>query len=192
MSKSEARKEALKLRRQLSPREVQALSASVRENLLHLPEYNASQIIACYVAKQHEVQTAEILKMALASGKRIVVPRSDPVSFSLTFHEIHGLDELQLGNFGVLEPAQDSKTISLTKVDLVIVPVVAWDSRGNRMGYGMGYFDRALKDKGKVRCVGLAFEIQLRDPLPTSSTDIPLDMIITEKRVVRFEKEGRW
>ena len=190
MSKSEARKEALRLRRQLSPREVQALSASVRENLLQLPEYSASRVIACYVAKEHEVQTAGILNAALASGKRIIVPRSDPISVTLTFHEIHGLDELRPGHFGVLEPAPDSKTISLSEADLVLVPVVAWDSRGNRMGYGMGYFDRALKGRGRATCAGLAFEIQLHDTLPSSSTDIPLDMIITEKRVVRFQRGG--
>lgn len=190
MNKSEVRKEVLKLRRQLSLDEVQALSASITDNILHLPEYKASRVIACYVAKKDEVQTAEILRLALQSGKRAVVPRSDPTLHTLTFHEIHGLDELRPGSFGVLEPAADSTSIPLTATDLVLVPVVAWDSRGNRMGYGMGYFDRVLRNRGTATSAGLAFEVQMHDPLPASPTDIPLDMIVTEKRMVHFKKAG--
>lgn len=186
MSKGQAREEALRARRSLTPEDIRVLSHMVAKNLLVLPEYEKARVIASYVAKGDEVQTAEVLRHALTSGKRVIVPRSIPSTFKLSFHEIHGLDELSPGTFGILEPAADSKSVLLAESDFILVPVVAWDSHGNRVGYGKGYFDRELKTKGKALCAGLAFEVQLHDPLPTTPTDVPLDMVVTEKRVIRF------
>lgn len=186
MSKGQAREEALRARRSLTPEDVDALSDMVSKNVLALPEYAKAQVIASYVAKRDEVQTAEILRRALASGKRVIVPRSIPSSLRLSFHEINGLDELKPGTFGILEPAADARGVSLAESDFILVPVVAWDSRGNRVGYGKGYFDRELKSRGRALCAGLAFEVQLHDPLPNTPTDVPMDMVITEKRVIRF------
>jgi 5-formyltetrahydrofolate cyclo-ligase len=145
-----------------------------------------ADVIASYVSKKDEVQTSGILLSAFSSGKRVLVPRSDPASMSLFFHEIESLDQLAPGSFGVLEPPVESKVVPLSESQLVIVPVVAWDGRGRRVGYGKGYFDRGLKSRGMAVCAGLAFESQRWDFLPTTPSDVPLDIMVTERRVLRF------
>lgn len=185
-SKHRVREEALRERRSMSAERISKLSVMVKRNLEALSEYRRAKTVASYVSKSDEVQTKEILKAALKAGKHVLVPRSHPSSLSLTFHEIHSLGELRPGSFGVLEPRADSRVVSLSKSELVLVPIVAWDAKGRRLGYGKGYFDRALKHKGGAVSVGLAFESQLHSSLPATKLDMPLDMIITEKRTLRF------
>jgi len=190
MSKREVREEALRARRTLTSDEVRVLSEKVRENLLSLPEFKTAKVIASYVAKKDEVQTTDILKLALASGKRVIVPRSDVSSGTLRFHEISSLDGLRPGTFGILEPSADSQYVPLGDSDIVLVPLVAWDFRGHRVGYGKGYFDRELKSRGEALCVGLAFEVQVQDSVPSTPTDVPMDVIVTDRRVLRFSRSG--
>jgi 5-formyltetrahydrofolate cyclo-ligase len=186
LSKREVREEVLRVRKALAPDEVRQLSGKVQENLTSLPEFVSAKVIASYVAKKDEVQTAEIVKQALALGKKVAVPRSDLSSTSLRFHEIRGLSELRPGAFGVLEPSMSAPAVPLSTADLVLVPLVAWDLTGQRVGYGKGYFDRELKSRGKALSVGLAFEIQRRDSIPAAPTDVPMDVIVTDRRVLRF------
>jgi 5-formyltetrahydrofolate cyclo-ligase len=186
MSKREVRQDALRARRSLTAEQVELLSARIQEALVTLPEFLNAGVIASYVAKRDEVQTSGILQSALSSGKRVLVPRSDPASLSLRFYEIESLDQLTLGSFGVLEPPAALEAVPLSESQLVVVPVVAWDDRGQRVGYGKGFFDRGLKFRGKAACAGLAFESQHRDPLPATASDVPLDIIVTERRVLRF------
>ena len=190
MSKREVRVGALRTRRGLTPDQVQALSRRIRDNVVSLDEFRCAKVVASYVAKREEAQTAGILKSALESGKRVIVPRSDPSSVTLRFHEIKGFEELHPGTYGILEPPSNSRHVPLSSSDLVLVPVVAWDSRGNRMGYGKGYFDRALRSRGAAPCVGLAFEVQRQDEVPSTSADVPLDILVTEDRVIRFRGDG--
>jgi 5-formyltetrahydrofolate cyclo-ligase len=191
MSKNEIRKDALKSRRLLSAEQVELLSARVQANLQALPEYSEARVLASYVAKRDEVQTRGIIESSLSAGKRILVPRSDPARVSLSFHEIHSLDELAPGNFGVPEPPAGSEVVPLREAQLVLVPVVAWDSDGQRMGYGRGYFDMELKSRGGAVSAGLAFESQHRDTLPVTTSDVPLDMVVTDRRVHRFGRDSR-
>jgi 5-formyltetrahydrofolate cyclo-ligase len=186
MSKRELREQALRARRSLAPEEILLLSVKVQENLQKLPEFVSAKVIASYVARRYEVQTAGLLRQALASGRRVIVPRSDLSSLSLRFHEIRSLDELRPGAYGILEPAVVSPVVPLAKADVVLVPLVAWDFRGNRLGYGKGYFDRELKSRGKALSIGLAFESQYRDALPSTPNDVPMDVIVTDQRVLRF------
>lgn len=186
MSKREVRREALDARRSLAAEQVELLSARVQETVIALPEFSVARVIAGYVAKSDEVQTKGILKSALALGKRVLVPRSDPASLRLSFYQVESLDGLVPRSFGVLEPPADAKPVPLNESQLVLVPVVAWDDRGQRLGYGKGFFDRELRHRGAAASAGLAFESQRRDPLPATSSDVSLDMLVTEKRVLRF------
>ncbi len=188
MDKRKIRTEALRERRSLDSGQVELLSTGVQANVERLPEYAGSKMIASYVAKPDEVQTRGIIGRALSAGKKILVPRSDPSNVSLTFHEIHSLDELSPGTFGVSEPPADSKIVPLKEADLVLVPVVAWDDYGQRVGYGRGYFDRELRSVGLTVSAGLAFESQRRDQLPSTASDLPLDMVVTERSVHRFRR----
>lgn len=186
MSKNELREGALRSRRLLPKAEVGSLSQHVRARILRLPEYASTETMASYVAKSDEVQTAGIIGAALAEGKRVLVPRSDPYSSQLVFAEIHSMSELSPGHFGVLEPSPAAKPVSLNESEIVLVPVVAWDNGGRRIGYGKGYFDRALQSNTKPLRIGLALESQRYDEIPNSPTDANLDIMVTEQRVIRF------
>jgi 5-formyltetrahydrofolate cyclo-ligase len=103
--------------------------------------------------------------------------------YGLLAIEIKSLDELSPGTFGILEPAGE-KGISPEEIDLVVVPGVAFDKRGNRMGYGAGYYDSFLpKLRPEVKKVAVAFEIQVTDSLPAEEHDVKMDLIITENTI---------
>ena len=94
-------------------------------------------------------------------------------------------DDLKISSYGILEPKKDKiKNISSDKIDLIIVPGVAFDLKGNRMGHGKGYYDRFL-NLVKSTSIGLAFEFQIIENIPVESHDKPIDMIITEKRIIK-------
>jgi 5-formyltetrahydrofolate cyclo-ligase len=185
-SKADVRRNALKARRSLSAGQVESLSERIQDALVALPEFLGARVVASYAAKSDEVQTGKIMRSALSSGKRLLVPRTDPRSLSLSFCEIRSLDQLAPGYLGIPEPPPTSKAVSLSESQLVVVPVVAWDDAGRRLGHGKGYFDRALRSRGRAPAAGLAFESQQRDRLPATPSDVPLDIIVTEKRVLRF------
>ena len=191
MSKSEQRVRALKSRRSLSHEEIGALSDAVTRRFLELPEFKEAKTVASYVAKADEVQTSGIVSATLAAGKTLVVPRADPASGALRFASIGSISELSRGHFSVLEPKAGASVVPLGAADVIAVPVVAWDEQGHRLGYGKGYFDRALSaDPGPLR-VGLALEAQRQPALSQSSDDVPLDVVVTEIRVLRFGRRRR-
>jgi len=186
MNKEDVRRDALKARRSLSAEQVEKLSARIQNVLMVLPEFLKAGVVASYAAKRDEVQTGRIMRSVLSSGKTLLVPRTDPHSLSLRFCEIRSLDQLAPGYLGILEPPLTSKAVPLSECQLVVVPVVAWDYAGQRVGYGKGYFDRELRSRGRAAAVGLAFETQHRDRLPATPSDVPLDIIVTERRIIRF------
>jgi 5-formyltetrahydrofolate cyclo-ligase len=188
LSKSDIRQRALKVRRSLTSDEVRSLSGLVAQRLFRLPEFSTAGTIATYVAKSEEVQTARLIDSALAAGKRVLVPRALPESSNLAFAEIHSISELSPGHFGVLEPQAGATQVPLSASDAVIVPVVAWDEEGNRIGYGKGYFDRALAGSFRAPKIGLAFESQRVQGVPRSPDDVALDIMVTEERVLRFRR----
>jgi 5-formyltetrahydrofolate cyclo-ligase len=164
-------------------------SSLVEANLLSLKEYNEARLIISYCAMRDEVQTRRIIEDALTDGKRVAVIVTDVASKALRFSEIKSFEEeLAPGPFGILEPRPGNlRPVSLERADVILVPLVAWDERGHRLGYGQGYFDRALAGGKKIKKVGLALESQRLSRIPTSERDVPLDVIVTEKRVIRIK-----
>jgi 5-formyltetrahydrofolate cyclo-ligase len=162
------------------------LSERVTRRVMELPEFARAATVAAYVSKRDEVQTSRIIQSALASGKRVIVPRSVPATTDLVFAEVRSLSELSPSHFGILEPSPTAPLVSLSTSDIVLVPVVAWDEEGNRLGHGKGYFDRALVGSGMSQKIGLAFEAQRVERVPRSPTDVPLDLVVTEARALRF------
>ncbi len=191
MSKTEIRQSALKARRSLPKQNVHALSEEVKEKVVSLPAFARAKVVACYVSKDDEVQTMSIIQTALSKGKRVIVPRVDPASADLQFKEIRSLAELSPGHFHIMEPAPHSEELPISSADLVLVPVIAWDEEGHRVGYGKGYYDRALKSREGAVAVGLAFESQRFDAVPQGPTDASLDMVVTERRVLKLAGDSR-
>ncbi|MDG6998954.1 MAG: 5-formyltetrahydrofolate cyclo-ligase [Nitrososphaerota archaeon] len=189
MSKIELRESARGARRALGSQNILALSEKIRQKLENLEEFKDSNVIATYVSKREEVQTERIIRDALNSAKRVLVPLVIPHNKSLIFSELHDLSELTVGHFGILEPKPEFiRPIALSEASVIVVPLVAWDERGYRIGNGGGYFDIALAPLKGNLTIGLAFEAQRVDKVPEDKYDVPLKMIVTEKRILKFER----
>lgn len=164
-----------------------ALSQQICETFVGLEEYQRAQTVLFYVDARSEVRTRHFLPTALTHGKRIVVPYC--VDGFLELFLLSDMNELSLGMYKILEPKIELRTVSEKRVtaaelDLVMVPGVAFDRKGARMGHGFGYYDKLLEHRRPdTPLVALAFECQLFDDIPTQSHDVFMDKIITEKAV---------
>lgn len=189
MSKVELRKGAREARHALAFQTVLALSEKIERKLESLNEFKQSKVIATYVSMIDEVQTERIIRTALNSHKRVLVPVVDPRNKRLIFSEIYDISELAVGHFDIREPRPEFvRPVDLSEAEVIVVPVVAWDERGFRIGNGGGYFDKALALLKENLTVGLAFEAQKVNRVPEENFDIPLKTIITESRILKFER----
>jgi 5-formyltetrahydrofolate cyclo-ligase len=160
------------------------LSRQIFAQFLGLPEYAAAKTVMFYIDVRSEVRTRHSLEDALASGKRVVVPYC--VDGELELFHLESVDELEVGMYKILEPKAElrslpEKRVPVAELDLIMVPGVAFDARGARMGHGKGYYDKLLEHaRPDTPLVALAFECQLFDEIPTQSHDVFMDKILTE------------
>ena len=155
-------------------------SAIVRRKLFRLAAFRRATTVFCYVALPYEVQTWELIEEMLAQGKRVVVPVAQRRTKSLRLCELKDpAAELSRGAFGVWEPSP-RRPLPARELDLALVPGLAFDRRGHRLGHGHGYFDRWLARLPKTPpTVGLAFTFQLLDRLPTAPHDRAVQTVLT-------------
>lgn len=155
-----------------------------------LPAVQAARRVLGYHSFGSEPATEPFLRRVLAEGRRLVLPRIDRPARSLTLYEVVDLDaDLVAGPWGIREPdPARARGVDPAEVDLVLVPGVAFDSQGGRLGYGAGYYDRLLGGcaPGTPR-VAAAFEIQVVERVPAGPQDRPVDVIVTEAQVHRRE-----
>ena len=188
--KENLRRYILKLRDRQSIGEVQQKSEDIIDQVLILHEYVRARGIACYVSKDTEADTHVLIRHALDHDKRVLVPVVKKGDMDLFFSELKDLGkELSPGTFGIPEPKPEFvRETSLDAVDLMFVPGIAWDREGYRLGWGRGYFDRVIKRlPPHVSSVGLAFNLQLINQIPRDQFDLPVNMVVTESRVLRMK-----
>jgi len=184
--KEKIRKRLLALRRGMRQEEIIAGSKRASVRLLATPEFTSSRAVLFYAALPEEMQTRESVEKALIMGKKIFLPRTE--KNKLRIFEIKSYERnTKEGAFHILEPvAVDASEVSPEALDLIVVPGVAFDARGRRIGFGKGYYDRFLKNVDpNAPIVGLAFESQLVPVLPRTLNDRAVDMIVTDKRIIR-------
>lgn len=163
------------------------LSRRICETFVGLPEYAGARTVMFYVDVRSEVRTRHFLPTALTHGKRIVIPYC--VADALELFHYESADELSVGMYKILEPkpelrALPDKRVEVDELDLIMVPGVAFDRSGARMGHGFGYYDKLLEHaRADTPLVALAFECQLFDEIPTAAHDVFMDKIVTEKAV---------
>lgn len=182
--KESVRNHYLAVRNKLSSRQFQKKSRAIIEQLKSLTAFWDAKTLHTYVSinEKNEVDTVPLITSALHESKQVVVPKMKGNGL-LKHILIHSLDELTENSWGVPEPIHE-KSVSVEKLDLVVVPMVVGDVDKNRIGYGKGFYDRFLSQVS-VPKVGLLFECQLsKIKLPTESFDIPLDVLITEERKI--------
>ena len=165
------------------------LSRQICDTFMALPEYAQADVVMFYVDVRTEVRTRQSLPDALASGKKIVVPYC--VEGELELFHLESMDELSLGMYKILEPRADlrdqpGKRVSVLDLDLIMVPGVAFDRSGARMGHGFGYYDKLLEhSRPDTPLVALAFECQLFEEIPTQPHDMFMNKIITESETYK-------
>lgn len=187
------REAKLALRRQLlarrdaMPPDVRsAASEAIVRGITDLPEFAAANAVLLTLAFRSEWNTLALVRAALAAGKTVAVPRVDVEARMLELHALSDpAREIVAGHMGIPEPLPESPRVSRDAIDFVLVPGVAFDLAGRRLGYGGGYYDRLipLLSPRAARIAG-AFELQLVDRVPAAPHDIAVDTIVTESRTL--------
>ena len=187
--KAGLRSEVLSRRDAESRRDIKSHDAILR--LLSLAEYVDAATVLTYIGVGSEVATREFVVRALEEGKRVAAPWVAADGLHGAF--IRSLDELAPARFGLLEPdgaarADPGRLCHPAEVDLFVVPGVAFDHHGGRLGHGRAYYDRLLaRARPGARFVGLAFECQLVAEVPMTATDVRMHAVTTERAVYRAE-----
>jgi 5-formyltetrahydrofolate cyclo-ligase len=191
LTKEAIRRRLLLKRKKLTPEYILKKSKIIADNLLKLDIYQQSTNIMLYVATKLEVQTQEIIKSAQQDKKNIFIPLIIRGSHNLFPSLVKDFEkELIRGDLGIFQPSKEFYRICPPDIlDLVIVPGVAFNVQGYRLGRGGGYYDRFLSQlEPRTISVALAFEMQILEEIPVEEKDIPVDYIITEKRVIKIRK----
>ena len=182
MTKGQLRLRYVRRLQQQKEDERRRRSEAIQRKVFRLTAFRKAKMVGCYVALPYEVQTWQMIEDMLQHGKRVAVPVMQPRSKRLSFSEIRDpIAELARGRFGVWEPRSSvRRPVRAQDLDLLIVPGIAFDRRGHRLGHGHGYFDRFLARIPKTTpTVGLAFRCQILECLPTASYDRPVQTILT-------------
>ncbi len=190
--KQRLRREAADRVRQAPAEQRRQWDAAIQQRLPAHPAYRAALLLHCYLALPDEAATEPIVRAALAGGKQVAVPAVGPADHQLLCARIDDYDrDLAPGYRGILEPPPGARRlIDPGQITFYIVPGVAYDPRGFRLGRGLGYYDRCLAGvKGRATICALAYELQVIDALPAEPHDVRVDLIVTEARVI--EAKGK-
>jgi len=198
--KRKLRQEFLKKRNSLSRDEIDFKSEKIEKVLFALPEFQRAKTVMFYVSFCSEVETEKMIRNALNLRRRVVVPAVE--GGKIVVSEIKNFKkELTKGSFGIREPKKEfRRRVDQKDIDLVIVPGVAFDKTGGRLGYGRGYYDRFLRSKSirlrrgyshQCALIGLAFDLQITEKIPLVEKDVKVDKIVTEIGIINCKKSPR-
>lgn len=187
--KNELRARYKASRRALPPEEKERLDELIAEKVSRLYQYKSCKTLYIYVSTAIEVDTIRIIERALSEGKRVATPRCIPGTRLMEFHYIDGIDQLQPGSFRVLEPDESRPIARDYNASLMIVPALSLDSRGYRLGYGKGYYDRYIAGfTGPT--AGICYAADCRRHMYHGRFDRPVDVIVTERNIRRAKAAG--
>ncbi|CCQ98677.1 5,10-methenyltetrahydrofolate synthetase (modular protein) [[Clostridium] ultunense Esp] len=179
--KKELRRKILSARKGLTEEMRRQFSNRIVERIRRHPRYQRTKVISAYLPFGDEVDILPLLEKAREEGKKILIPRVHRESLSLSFHEWRGVEGLVRGSFGILEPPPSAIPYQGEEADLLLIPGVAFDRKGGRLGYGRGYFDRFLEGmKSSPYLLAPSFAIQVVEEVPMEPWDKRIDAIVTE------------
>ena len=156
----------------------------IRERLEALAEYKAAQTVLFFYSIWTEPNTHTMIETALADGKTVCLPQSLANGIMIA-RKIASLDELVPARYGIPAPTEAMPSLEHTEIDFIVVPSVAFDTDGFRLGHGGGYYDRYMAKSTAFRC-GIARERMLLPRVPRGRYDLAVDCLVTEARVLRF------
>jgi len=180
------RKEVLELLTGMKTEEKIAKDEKIFSRFLSDPDFLQSENIMFYISFKKEVETRNLIENAIAVGKKVFVPVIDKRRKNMHASELRSLDEAKSGNFGIDEPEDGFLRIADSgNIDTIVVPGIAFDMRCNRIGRGLGFYDRFLaRLSGKARFIALAYDVQILENIPITEADVPMNKIITETRTI--------
>ena len=186
--KKSLRKEMLQMRRSL-PNEVRlSESKSVCQHILMSEYYRKSDVIMCYISLKEEVGTLSFIQQALTDGKKICVPFVKDKTGIMVAAYIHDLSDLVCGEFNILAPNSDRICLVTPKdIKLILLPGVAFDHVGHRLGMGLGFYDRFLVEVSSARLIALAFSCQIISHVPSEQHDYLMNYIVTKDGIIDCE-----
>lgn len=177
------RKNIIKKRDDINRVGKEKLENEIIAKFINGDEYKNAKIIFSYIGFGSEINTKVIIKDALNKGKVVYVPKVKGREMLLI--KIDSLENLVTSSYGILEPIGDKSDLDVNKLDLIIMPGVAFDKMKNRIGYGGGYYDRFLINKNiKAHKIALAYDFQILENIKVEEHDIKVDKIITERRII--------
>ncbi|RUM57611.1 MAG: 5-formyltetrahydrofolate cyclo-ligase [Persephonella sp.] len=180
--KNEIRKRILKLREsyQVNKEDIY----KIKEKFLSLLDKYKSERILLYYPHKNEINTIPIIEELLKRKKTVLLPKVEKGKILPIL--ISDISNLKVGFAGIKEP--EGEVFPKNSIDITVVPAVAYDRRGYRLGYGKGFYDRFLQDFKNLK-VGLAYKFQVLDKIPFEKHDIPVDIIITHEEVIEAGRE---
>ena len=189
--KEDLRRTILSKRDSMDAADNKRLSGTICRSLIALSAYESSKTIMCFVSFRSEVNTGIIIKNILDRGKRLVVPVVDIRTKSLKLSYVNSIGDLVPGAYGIPEPSPSSfREASPEDIDLVLVPGACFNLKGYRIGYGGGYYDKFLPEIRKdALSLGLCFDFQIVSSIEPEKHDIPVDMVLTEKRMIKTKAQ---
>ena len=187
--KERLRKRVLATRMGLDRGQVEVSGQAILKRVLGLEAYRRAKLVHTYVSsKENEVDTRTLICTCLAQDKRVAVPVVMPGTKTLAHALIDGLDQLVVGPWGLAQPDPAAATWlpAEARIDLVVVPGLAFDRRGQRIGWGGGYYDRFLAQVQAVK-IGLCYDELVLDCIPGEPHDVPVDMVVAETAIHQGE-----
>ncbi len=187
-TKERLRSLLLETRREMTFEDVWKRSAIIQRRLIETKAFRSARHIALYSSCQNEVITDDLFHKAREKGKKVFYPRVFRGAEVMVFLPVRSLDELNPGAFDIREPANRAdRAVDPKTLDLVVLPGVAFDRRGARLGFGKGFYDRALAGTKKT-LVALAYDFQVVERVPTEPHDVMMDAVITESQYLETSK----
>ena len=175
MTKQELRNRIRAQKRAMTPEQIEEKSASLARQLYATELYQQAQTVYGYLPYNQEVRTVPILQQALRDGKRVAVPKV--YGEEMHFLYIEDLSQVEKGSFGIPEPIADGP-VATQEDALILMPGLAFDPKGNRMGYGGGFYDKYLQAQPNHPTVALCYDFQMLPRLDTEEHDVPVDLVL--------------
>ncbi len=183
--KKELRKDIKAKLESLDAKYIERADSAIVKSLCALPEYVKADTVFCFVGVGMEINTRPFLQHVLDSGKRLTVPLCTGKGI-MEAKQISSLEELKNGQFGLLEPDASARTIDMSEVDFAVIPCLAADHKGNRIGYGGGFYDRMFEKNPDVPAAIICREKIMREDIPLEPFDHRFPISISEEKIYRF------
>ena len=177
------RNDTLGKRRAMSTESQKQKSQAIVDHLIELSLFKDAITIATYLPLKSEVDVSRLLRLE-HRAKFFVAPRTLP-DFGLSFHRVTSSDAFECGFGDVQQPTESAEFVAISKIDLFLVPLAACDRQGNRLGFGRGYYDKALADAPGYK-LGIGFQCQLLDHVPFDAYDVPMNGFVSEEGLIQF------